>query len=327
MYDYLIFDGQYFLMRGFHLHKSRSVETSTVTLGSTVYSTLKNTLTWSQLFKSIFYSMVKFHRDFHKGNKMIMVFDSGPYYKSKLVGHYKSNRSYINESDVEKAKDDPLTYLRLKYEWDLEVLKSYTKKMILEYFPKLGIDTVIHKGYEADDLAKLLASKISKSGKTSLLISSDSDWKYLIDENSTYSNPRGNLFHYDKMMEELGTLKDSGLSLYKYKAFMDSLYGSHNDLLPTVDKSLKLNNVDLLTKLLDQNYSDLLHESLFKAQLDSFDIWNFPEYDLVIEKLKDARLKSPDFLTVDQFSELNSKFNLGITSNYYNSFINRFTND
>lgn len=330
MYNYLIFDGQYFLTRNFKMLKSSYSKLRDVMddKGNPVMKDNKplklklSNLNWNDLFRSTFQSIVKFKRDIINGDRIIVVFDSAPYIKSQLVPHYKCNRYYLSDDDLVglNCEEDPAKYYTLAEEVRMENIKRLTKEKIIENFPKMGINILIHRGYEGDDLAKLLSDRLNETGLKSLIISSDSDWRYLVNENVDYSNPKGNIVRLSDVKKELDRNEVSDISVYHYKSILDSLYGSHNDLYPTIDKTKNFTNIELFSKLLNNDYSALLDEELYKKQLESFNLWNYPDHQAVSDKIELLNSK-PEFMNPEEFIEFCSNNNLRITQNYYNSFI------
>lgn len=151
-------------------------------------------------------------------------------------------------------------------------------KWMLKGLAQYGLPSFYKKGYEADDLAYLMANKIQELNSTALLISIDNDWNYWINANTDWYSPNRGVVTYKETLDELKLPK--GLSLFDYKRHYDSFYGSHNDYWQTVkqenyDRTF-LDFYDEFCKSADQK--ELFDDyELFKKQLNAIDIENYPE--------------------------------------------------
>jgi len=303
MYRYLIIDGQYLLTRNFKLLTSRY---DNVTPGGILTTTYQ--------------SVARLRRDFVDFEIPLFIFDKGPYYKSTLVDGYKGSRYYCTEADLEGVTDEK-EIERINQEIALNKLKEDTKKLILDIFPKLGIPCIMYQGWEADDLAYLI-TKLSNTN--SCLCSSDSDWTYLSNEHVDLMTFKSDFYIYSEQVANINKdllCKIGGYQMYK--AYIDSLYGSHNDLTQSVRDDHKRDKLDdLINKLSDSVTDELVNSKLFSAQLSTFRFNEFPSYNEVVTYINNTlnSLKY-DKLNFEQFIEVVKNNNIRVTYNYYSDFI------
>lgn len=332
-YKYLIFDGQYYLVRNLKALTPRYSKTIVLKNEEGIPILNENgnqqcyeitSISSFDLVKSFFYSIAKFIRESASCRKIILCFDSAPYHKLKFIENYKGSRSYATYDDlarIDKTKD-PLSYLKIEEELKINRIKQDAKSFILENFSKLGICSIIHKGYEADDLAYKIASRLELDDQKSAVVSIDDDWSYLINKNVDWikSNTKKR-FTYDDIVGRSNDFTDDlGISLFQFKSYYDSMYGSHNDLESTVDVTEKIPFNDLLKKYLSGDLSKILDLNKFNAQYESFDIEKYPEYDQVINKIKSLEF-SGHISSIDEFELFKLVNNFNIKTDYYSNFI------
>lgn len=311
MYKYLIIDGQYLLTRNFKLLASRNPEFRV-----------------NELITVTFQSVAKLRRDLVNFEKPILLFDKSPYHKLSQLPDYKCGRHYVTESDlVDIDPSDEESILECKREILLNQKKQSSKYWLLEYFPKMGIPCYLHEGYEADDLAYLFSIILKNKECKSAVCSSDSDWKYFSNEFVDYIKFNGAVTDFESIKSEYKDVFDTDITLYSYKSYCDSLYGSHNDLIQTYDvtSSNLESNVDRILRLRNKDYSILSNQDRFHKQLESFDVMKYPDIDLVLTDLE-STLSSGQLLTDDEFTKFSSDNLLKISLKYYKDFISRLNN-
>jgi hydrogenase maturation factor len=331
-YKYLIFDGQYFLVRNYKAliprYKSEvelKDDQGNLILDkegkSQYYTTTK--MTADDIVQSFFYSIAKFAREVASCRKIILCFDSAPYHKSLYIDGYKGSRHYVTNDDLLEIDKDknPLDYVKIKEEIKLNKIKREAKKFIIKNFSKLGMYVLIHNGYEADDLAYLTAQYLENDTERSCLVSIDDDWSYLINRNvDLIKSNTLDKFTYEMELTENGILfQELGISLFQYGAYYSSLYGSHNDLVKTIKQdNAKLK--DVIKNCLKKDYCNIKKVKKFKAQLKSFDIKSYPEYEQVLEEIKlietDGSIMSTN--EYELFALLN---NFKIRTGYYSNCV------
>jgi hydrogenase maturation factor len=325
-YKYLVFDGQYFLVRNFKALIPRfnsKVELKDDKDGKQQY--YNSTLMMSDdVVKSFFYSIVKVIRDIASCRKIILCFDSAPYHKSLFLDDYKGSRYYVTEDDLLKIdrEKDPLNYINIKEDIRLNEIKKEAKNFIIENFNKLGMYVLIHKGYEADDLAYLTAQHVENDNERSCLVSIDEDWSYLINKNVDWLKTNTqSIFNYEKILDRnRNYLPDMGISLFQYKAYWDSLFGSHNDLVETIKKGENIDLKEVIKNCLNEDYSNINDIDKFKAQLKSFNINDYPEYDQVMEKIKLIETEG-SIMSIDEYDYFKLMNNFKVRTEYYSNYV------
>lgn len=332
-YKYLIFDGDYLLTRNFKkcLGVSYYYQDKEVLKDENEISTLikQFVLTPQDLARSVFYSVSKFLSENHTCEVPIIVFDKTPYYKSLSLDYYKSGRSYVTEENLIglDPEIDAVKIALLKEEICRLKIKSEAKSFIKEHFPKLGIECLYKKGYEADDLAKLISDELNQNLIKSAIISNDDDWSYLINPKIDYINFKGKVTSYEDKLNYMNYFKNNlgDLSLYQYKSIVDSIYGSHNDLRSTIDK-IKVKKVPIetiISKIEHKEYDFITDIKVFENQLKSFSIYDYPEIDEVKQEIK--KLISYPHLIIKKESFANFRLlnKFFVSDNYYSNFQNQ----
>jgi len=279
----------------------------------------------NDLITLTFQSVAKLRRDYIKFGKPIMVFDKSPYHKKELLPDYKCGRHYYTKADLLKIDpEDAKAIAECRFEIECNEKKQAAKYWMIEYFPQMGIPCYLHKGYEADDLAYIYSLLMKDERVKILLCSSDSDWKYLSNEYADIMTFKGRVFRYDTLSEHYKDALENEISLYSYKSYIDSLEGSHNDLVKTYSSirtdGVKESYVEIINRIKDEDYSGITDKELFLNQLKSFDVLSYPEIEEVKEELKNTLFKGI-LLKDDEFTEFASKNMLKIRTKYYSDFV------
>lgn len=207
-------------------------------------------------------------------------------------------------------------------------IKHEAKEFIINTLGEIGFPSMRFKGYEADDLAYICATLLSGDDKPSYICSKDSDWRYLI-------NPNVELMRYHKGTMELfkdvylevpENLRRRGVGLYVYKAIIDSLHGSHNNLYACRKDTFGSVTLEQIYDWIDKKDIDSLENicdtDVFLPQLRSFDVTQFEDYNEVLPQIKDL-LFSNDFgklMDDESFSKFAETNSLGISTKYYSQF-------
>lgn len=336
-YKYDIFDAQYYLTRNFKaLIRRYTVDTNLLDSNDKpilneegepiTYPTI--TFTADDLARTFFYSIVKFTREIASCRKVILLFDKYPYHKDAFVEEYKGTRHYATEEDLEgiDKETSPLDYAVTEEEIRRNKIKQEAKYWIINNFDKLGMKVYVRTGYEADDFAGIIARYLRNDDEKSVIVSIDDDWTYFVNENVDYLKPNGTKITYEDMKQELITHTEPSwnFDLYKFKSYIDSLYGSHNDLVQTLkhETIAKCDIKTILKSLIEDNdFSILENPELFKAQLASFGVETYPEYDMVIKSLWYLD-KGGSVINDDDFIQFTLMNNFGVRVQYYSDFRN-----
>ena len=129
---------------------------------------------------------------------------------------------------------------------------------------------------------------------------------------------------YDEMYQTIPPkLRDLGVSLYKYNAYLNALGKSHNDM----SKSLKsgVDTTDAILHILDGDYSDLENVDMFLAQMKSYDLSCYPRLGEVKNAIENDFERNGKLANLDEFHEFCNRNNVtGISDRYFSDFINSF---
>lgn len=151
-----------------------------------VFRGLQGGISKDDIIKSFNQSVNKLQREigFNHG---LLLFDKFPYYKSAFLPEYKGDRVYINEEYLENyMKENPNPDPMELYNIQNQVTKNrecIRAKYEIINTRRFDRTPVIKKGFEADDLAYILACKLRDKPYRSILIATDSDWL-------TFTNPQ-----------------------------------------------------------------------------------------------------------------------------------------
>lgn len=278
-------------------------------------------------------------------DKFILVYDKwdkelGGYYRTWLLKDfvsYKGSRVYMTEEEVERMiASGEYTEEQIKKareEAYMNQVKYKAKWGMISDMKNIGIPCLGLEGYEYDDLAWLSSCLLSDpsnnpEGKKSVVITKDSDLLYSLSPMMDYfklptggSQPK--VVTYEEMYETIPKeLTANGVSLYDYKAYLDSLGQGHNDLGDSGKKGI--NVVETILKVLKGDYSDIENEEFFKKQLESFDLTKFPRLDKAMEIVKEKYNTEGKLGSLDDFHEFCKKYEItGITDTYYSNFIKK----
>lgn len=332
-YNYVIFDAQYYLVRNWSMMNSRFCIDKVLVddNGSPILNEDGTEITYrsanfmsDDIVKLMFYSFAKFLRECASCNRIILCFDTPPYHKTTLLEDYKGSRSHVSEDDllsIDKITA-PLEYAETQEAIRREAMKNEAKKFMIDNFPKLGMDVIYHKGYEADDLAYLISDYIREDKHKSAIVSIDSDWSYWISPSTNWIKSNNwETWTYQDMLDnhknELPTSET--IDLFKFKAYTDSIYGSHNDLQSTLGET-ENDHRTIIENCLRGDYCDISDVELFQKNLKSFDIYNYPEIDLVKEKIKNLG-SGVNAMTIDEFELFRLLNNFKVSTSYYSNFL------
>jgi len=293
-------------------------------------------------------------RDYNiTADKYIFIYDKwdksiNGYYRTYLLKdfvEYKGTRVYVNAeyvSNLEKQLEgmDPSDVAGIeKLKKDIEKAKKDCYENTVKYKAKeamindlcnIGLPCVGLEGWEFDDLAWLSTCLLfnDPENKPSIIITKDSDLQYSLSPRMDYfkiptakSAPK--IYTYDEMIKTIPPqISSRGVSLYDYKAYLDSLGNGHNDMKPTVLTETPID--DIIIHILDGDYSDVNKEQ-FLAQFNSFDLHKFPKLDQACKIVNEDFKKIGHIGNLDQFHEFCSKYNINsISDKYYTELVQGF---
>lgn len=282
-----------------------------------------HTYSTEELIKRFFWGIGKYTRDMCTAEKIILLWDKAPYYKVDILGAYKDSREYHDESELDEIDiyTNPEEYANLQ-EWITDNnKKNEAKRFIVDNFNKLGMISIIHQGYEGDDLAYLCSQYLKDDDEISAIVSSDSDWEYWGSPNVKTIKFNGEQsFYEDKLAYNLERLRaPKNLDLFTLKAYFDTFYGSHNDIRPA------MKNVDCyvgtqLDAIKNKDFSNL-NKELYEANMKSFDIYHYPEIDEVLKDIDNKIRHYGSIGTTDTKCELLNSNGINVSNSYYETFI------
>lgn len=273
------------------------------------YSMLKGTfgdkLTAGLLIKSCIQSIFKIAREQLEVGKYILVADSKPYHKSKILvsqvgqSEYKTNRP--------KEKDNFM---------EIYAKASYG---LAEFGNRFGVNQYRVDGYEADDLAYLISQNL-KTDHKNLIISFDSDWFYLVNDHTDYYNMRHRkIYNYDRCCKYVH--KTEHFNLLDTMIIRTAFKGSHNNLKQTIkNEYLSKPSKWLMDNYLAGNDFIFTDKDLFEAQLKTWNMEQYPDYDKVIN-LANEVVKPTKLGSLDDFRSFRDKYEFNIPTFRYKEFI------
>lgn len=326
-YKYALIDLSYLLTRNIYaISKGKSNESGEWNEGDVIKATI--------------YTINKVARDFGiTADKFIMLYDKwdpiiGGYYRSWLLKDsvsYKGSRVYINEDYINSLKANPdVSEEELKRaleEFKVNQIKLKTKKGMINDFKTIGIPCLGVEGWEFDDLAWLSACILHEiEPKKCVIITKDSDLQYSLTPKMDYFKlPTGGsspeVITYDQMYEKIPQkLVDKGISLYDYKSYMDSLGAGHNDMRKTIKP--RKNLVETILKILDGNFENVKDPEVFKLQMSTFDLTNYPKLSTAKELISEFD-KVGKIGDLAVFHDFCNKYQMTISDKYYDEFTSR----
>lgn len=324
-YKYALADFSYFVTRNLHIVSKKGIGNYTA----------------GDCIKVCIQSINKLQRDFGvDASKFIFLADKwdnnfGGYYRTYLLkGLYKDDRIYVTEEMVEQMKNDPnVTEKKLKKaqeECYFNKIKQEAKAIMVRELKNFGIPVLMVPAWEFDDLAYLAAGMLYNSDtRKSVIVTKDSDLMYSV-------SPRVDLFRtqsktspaqfitYDEMCETIPDELKGKISLYGYKAYMDSLGAiGHNNMRRT--KKIGANPTQTILGLLGGDYSNVEDIDTFQRQLNSFDISKFPRLEEAQNLIANLFGTVGKLGTLEEFHGFCDRNGIsGISDRYYSSFISKF---
>lgn len=324
-YDIVLLDGSYFIYR----NQSIMRDAPSNKLTGSVIQTLK------RLFSRV--------KSFNVG---MLAIDSGPYHRTAILnGKYKDNRVKYTQSDIDEV-DEKLKSESITEEESTKLLNSRSHMMAeidklkvrlntisdLKHLSAFGIMHLEYKGWEADDIARLVID--SYPDKSILLISIDSDWVGNVSDNVDYLRVRhkGILDFYNsesvKDYVDYIRMKNDNLThlgLRSYLEIMESMGIGHNNMRACWRDPIIMPDIidkwDDLDSLKESHGFDV---DTFRLQLSTFDIKSFPDYELVKSDLLNKNYSLAPLSDFDMMFLY--KLGTGINKKYYNSIYERIRN-
>ena len=308
----------------------------------------KDQNTVGDVVRSIIQTIGKLGRDYDvTADKYILLNDTwsklhGGYFRTYLLkGSYKTGRHKTTREELEEMKRNPQVsqkeIAKAEENLKIEYLKREAKKIIVSELGNFGIPCVSVGGWEFDDLVRLASVLLDSepSGKSSVVITKDSDLLYTLTPRLDYFKiPSGGsvpqIIKYSQVWYSLPEeIRDSGLSLYDYKCYSDSLGSGHNDMTRT--KKLRSNTDKTILQILSGDYSNVEDRDTFERQLGTFKIQDFPNFDEAQFKLGEAFMRTGRILGYPEFKKFCDSYRLNtdyetpgryISERYYSEVTN-----
>lgn len=325
-YNIILFDGSYILYRN---------------------QSVKGNCNPYQLAGSFIQTIVKQVRDssftFDVG---FIAFDKSPYHRFNILHEkYKDSREKFTWDEVYQAKvelsqldpesDEAKTQkAKIDHMTDsLSRLKNRNEAIeVIKNLDNYGLHTLRYVGWEADDIARLIVDIYSKDYSI-LLISIDSDWIGMVNENTDFKRIRhkGLVDFYD-----LSTLKRSGpyidmveyglddVGIKTYLQIIESIGISHNDMRKCVKDGELFTEIFPNLGLSETDRSDKFDYDVFLTQLSSFDYKLFPDYPKVLDSIINKTYTKDSLGTFNNIFIYNKP--TGINSWYYKKLYDRIRN-
>lgn len=294
--------------------------------------------------KMIFWNVKKLIRDYRSADCIVMCHDvwgDGGYVTGQVINRYqerlksegreeeapegyKSDRKYFTENDVTEDMDEA-TKKSILSDAKRNKVKRELKNLMMNEMWRFGIINVGVKSYEADVLGYIFASMSYNEDKKCGIVSRDSDWSMALNPKVDFLKlPVGKMefevITYNNSINSLPGPLPPGMSLYQYMGYRDSLFGSHNHLTRTARHGCK--EYETIIKAYNRDYSDIENFELFKVQLSTFNIDEYPNLKDVIGIYQSLPTLGK-LSSVEEFREFANKYNIGISDKYYKDFIER----
>lgn len=225
------------------------------------------------------------------------------------------------------------------YEQELEYehIKERVKKTIIKELSNIGMISLSYQGWEADDLALLYAQLLEKDDDTSIIVSKDSDWEYLLNPNiNLLRYHRGEIYSYQQIYDTLPEeARRRGVGLYEYKAIVDSLYGSHNNYQNCAKNDYPFNWDEFLNGMVENGRTgsiDTLEKycdtDIFLPQFKSFFIENYQDFHAVKDEVNNLlHNKCGSIYQVEEVKHFTNRVGLNISQNYYQGYYDILNKD
>jgi 5'-3' exonuclease len=222
--------------------------------------------------------------------KVLILWDKSPYYKKEIVGEYKGDRHYGDDTEKEKwigmlssgHTTDEINYAKRQIE--LIDIKSdnfntanTTKYELINNLKGTSLFSYILPGYEADDLAYQLSVKLEQEEKTGLLLTTDKDWIHMtnryVDYYSTCSGTKNHDLEINKWKSTNKELLNYNiqLDLYSYGVLRELHSNSHNGVLVFSEGDSSMTFIEFVKRLFNpQEYGSLGSYEIYQSTLNRY---------------------------------------------------------
>lgn len=272
-YKYGIIDLQYILMRNKNMSEGYNIndyveQCNNTPLDQSIPDPIP--IDKKNLLKTTIQSIMKLKRDYDF-QYPILLFDASPYHKVKAIENYKADRYIPTDEEIaelEKSKEckTPEEVRQIEIEQKVIELKQLNFSVMQEIkygflsddWNSYGFHAVLKKGYEADDLAYLLALEISRKYQGLDTIQEVYENSRVVDETGSVIEA-GNLYKWMIYQKDHPDFLESG---YKFKTVVPNKGDkSSTAVLLTADKdwlNFQLPGVEFYSTYNGSNYPDYL---------------------------------------------------------------------
>jgi hypothetical protein len=211
------------------------------------YYKIKSVVNANLLAKSVIQSIMKFKRDFDFMYP-ILCWDKSPYYKSEAIKEYKQDRYKPTESEIDQlnaqlsnpelTEHDRQVILNQIKEIELDISNfqamQKAKYYIIFNLNNCGWKSVIKSGFEADDLAHLLAKRYNENpinDQESILLAIDKDWLHFQNDKVKFISAKYPDKDYSYITDPAKeAFEKYGIPNYDYGILSEIYGGSHNNV-------------------------------------------------------------------------------------------------
>lgn len=322
-YKYLFVDGSYYLKKS-----------NFIAWNNWLKSDKKDSYTVGDVSRMMIYSINKVMKEMNGVDKVFILWDAwaadikGYYTTHILKGNYKDSRVYVTEEDAQKEDLTNEERQKILDEAYRNEMQRKSKAFIIDNLGNYGIPSIRYFGYEADNLIWIYSSMLAQPGsKKSAFASSDADWGYA--STNPYSDfykvgirgAESKLIVYEDMIKEIPEELTGKISLYDWKAYYDSIEGSHNDMRRT--RRDRFNTAFIIQNLIEkEDYTGIEDIDLFRLQYSTFRIEKFPNFQKIINEFNE-KMSTGKLPTAQEFKKFSDDNGLGISERYLSSFIDR----
>lgn len=322
-YRYLFIDGSFYVKKNNYILWKKWIESGKVAKYDE-----------GEVIRMMLYSLNKLINEIGGTDKAYILWDSwsadvkGYYRTDILKGLYKDNRTYVSEDDLKKPDLTEEDKEALKDELIKSDVQRKAKSAMIDLLGNYGVPNIRYYGYECDDLVWIYSSMLANDTKRSAFASSDSDWSYLGTTPNTdvykigVRGAKSELITYDDMLNKMPEKLKGIVSLYDYKAYYDSIEGSHNNMRRT--RKDHANTDDIILELVkDEDMRNLKDPDLFRLQYSTFKVERFPGFNKIIEEFN-SKMKMGKVPTLDEAMKFSNDLGMGISVGWMTKFINKF---
>lgn len=162
--------------------------------------------------------------------KVLWLWDGHAQFRYDMFPEYKGARHVSPEAEGLSPSERKQAKERAEKREVMSDVKPYLEQLLTH----LGVDQVVAPNFEADDVAGYLVRKISKAGRTALLVTGDADWQQLVCKGVDWLDPRK--FGDDKPLTVDRFEEVTGYASATQFLQAKAMLGDKSDSIPTMPK-------------------------------------------------------------------------------------------